>query len=88
MAAHRCYNRRARQLSRLPQLQLEIFSLCLGLGPVIMIISGALIAPFAITVLPVKTYIQYSTALNFQQPALENWKLGPLPQTSLQRTTC
>jgi hypothetical protein len=45
-----------------------------------MIISGALIAPFAITVLPVKTYIQYSTALNFQQPALENWKLGPLPQ--------
>jgi hypothetical protein len=45
-----------------------------------MIISGALIAPFAITVLPVKTYIQYSTALNFQQPALENWKLGLLPQ--------
>jgi hypothetical protein len=42
-----------------------------------MIISGALIAPFAITVLPVKTYIQYSTSLNFQQPVLENWKLGP-----------
>jgi hypothetical protein len=30
--------------------------------------------------LPVKTYIRYSKALSFQQPAIENWKLGPLPQ--------
>jgi hypothetical protein len=48
--------------------------------PVIMVLSGALLAPFAIPVLPVKTYIRYSKALNFQQPAIENRKLGPLPQ--------
>jgi hypothetical protein len=48
--------------------------------PVLMVLSGALIAPFAIPVLPVKTYIRYSKALHFQQPAIENWKLGPLPQ--------
>ena len=48
--------------------------------PVLMVLSGALIAPFAIPVLPVKTYIRYSQALHFEQPAIENWKLGPLPQ--------
>jgi hypothetical protein len=45
-----------------------------------MVFSGALIAPFAIPVLPVKTYIRYSKALHFQQPAIENRKTGPLPQ--------
>jgi hypothetical protein len=29
----------------------------------------------------IKRDIRYSKALNFQQPAIENWKLGPLPQT-------
>ena len=48
--------------------------------PVLMVLSGALIAPFAIPVLPVKTYLRYSQALHFQQPAIEKWKLGPLPQ--------
>jgi len=48
--------------------------------PILMVLSGALIAPFAIPVLPVKTYIRYSKALHFQQPAIENRKLGPLPQ--------
>ena len=48
--------------------------------PVLMLLSGALIAPFAIPVLPVKTYLRYSRALHFQQPAIEKWKLGPLPQ--------
>ena len=48
--------------------------------PVLMLLSCALIAPIAIPVLPVKTYIRYSQALHFQQPAIETWKLGPLPQ--------
>jgi hypothetical protein len=48
--------------------------------PVLMVLSGALIAPFAVPVLPVRTYIRYSRALHFQQPAIETWKLGPLPQ--------
>jgi hypothetical protein len=30
--------------------------------------------------LSVKTYVRYSKALHFQQPAIENRKLGPLPQ--------
>jgi hypothetical protein len=46
--------------------------------PILMVLSGALIAPFAIPVLPVKTYIRYSKALHFQQPAIENRKTGPL----------
>jgi 4-amino-4-deoxy-L-arabinose transferase-like glycosyltransferase len=48
--------------------------------PVLMLLSGALIAPFAVSVLPVKAYIRYARALHFQQPAIETWKLGPLPQ--------
>jgi hypothetical protein len=48
--------------------------------PILMVLSCALIAPFAIPVLPVKTYVRYSKALHFQQPAIENRKLGPLPQ--------
>jgi hypothetical protein len=48
--------------------------------PTLMVLSGALIAPFAIPVLSVKTYVRYSKALHFQQPAIENRKLGPLPQ--------
>ncbi|MGA8660471.1 MAG: hypothetical protein WB586_30515, partial [Chthoniobacterales bacterium] len=48
--------------------------------PVMMVLTGALAAPFALPVLPVKTYIRYSKAMHFQQPPIENWKLGPLPQ--------
>jgi hypothetical protein len=48
--------------------------------PILMVLSVALIAPFAIPVLSVKTYVRYSKALHFQQPAIENRKLGPLPQ--------
>jgi 4-amino-4-deoxy-L-arabinose transferase-like glycosyltransferase len=48
--------------------------------PILLVIVGALLAPFAIPVLPVETYLEYSKALRFQQPAIENWKLGPLPQ--------
>jgi hypothetical protein len=48
--------------------------------PILMVLTGALIAPFAIPLLPVETYIRYSNALHFQQPAIENRELGPLPQ--------
>ena len=48
--------------------------------PVLMLVSGALIAPFALPVLPVRTYLRYGRTLHFQQPAIEKWKLGPLPQ--------
>ncbi|HLY19713.1 MAG TPA: glycosyltransferase family 39 protein [Bryobacteraceae bacterium] len=45
-----------------------------------MVLLGAAIAPFAIPVLPVETYIRYSHATGFQQPKIETHQLGPLPQ--------
>jgi len=46
----------------------------------LMVLGGAILAPFVVPVLPVETYIRYSHALGFQQPRLETHKLGPLPQ--------
>jgi hypothetical protein len=46
----------------------------------LLIVTAVFIAPFAIPVLPVETYIRYSSALHFGPPAIETRKLGPLPQ--------
>jgi hypothetical protein len=46
----------------------------------LMIVCGALLAPFALPVLAVETYIRYAQALHFQPPKIETFKLGPLPQ--------
>jgi hypothetical protein len=46
----------------------------------LMLVAGAILAPFVVPVLPVETYIRYSQALGFQPPKLETHKLGPLPQ--------
>jgi len=46
----------------------------------VMVLTGAVLAPFALPVLPVETYIRYSRALGFQPPKIEAHKLGPLPQ--------
>ena len=43
-------------------------------------IGGAVLAPFAVPVLPVETYIRYAQAMGFQPPKIETHKLGPLPQ--------
>ncbi len=48
--------------------------------PVVMLLSGALLAPLAIPLLPPETYIRYTKAIGLQQPAIETHKLGPLPQ--------
>ena len=48
--------------------------------PIALAASAIFIAPFAIPVLPPETYIRYSQALHFSQPAIETHKLGPLPQ--------
>jgi hypothetical protein len=48
--------------------------------PALMLVGGALLAPLAIPVLPPETYIRYTKAIGLQQPAIENHKLGPLPQ--------
>jgi hypothetical protein len=46
----------------------------------VMLLCGAILAPLAVPVLPVETYIRYTKALHLQQPRIEMQKLGPLPQ--------
>ena len=48
--------------------------------PALMILVGVALAPVAVPVLPVETYIRYEAALHLRPPAIERWKLGPLPQ--------
>jgi 4-amino-4-deoxy-L-arabinose transferase-like glycosyltransferase len=47
---------------------------------VVLLIGGALIAPLAIPVLPVNTFIRYATAIGVAPSAEERHELGPLPQ--------
>jgi hypothetical protein len=46
----------------------------------LMVLMGALIAPTLLPLLPPETYIRYSEAVHLQQPRIENFRLGPLPQ--------
>jgi hypothetical protein len=48
--------------------------------PALLVITGALLAPVAIPVLPPETYIRYTRAIHIGQPAIETHRLGPLPQ--------
>jgi hypothetical protein len=48
--------------------------------PVLMVVSGAILAPLAIPVLSPETYIRYTQALRLAPPAIETHRLGPLPQ--------
>jgi hypothetical protein len=45
-----------------------------------LVLSGAFLAPFALPVLPVETYIRYAAALDLDPPDIEERKLGKLPQ--------
>ena len=48
--------------------------------PALLLLTGAVLAPVAIPVLPPETYIRYSKALHLAPPAIETHRLGPLPQ--------
>lgn len=48
--------------------------------PVIWIVTGAVLAPLAIPILPPESYAGYSKALHIEQPRVETHALGPLPQ--------
>ena len=48
--------------------------------PALMVVTGAILAPLAIPVLPPETYIRYTKALHLAPPAIETHRLGPLPQ--------
>jgi len=47
---------------------------------IVLIIGGALLAPFAIPILPVETFIRYQQAMPIKPPKTENHRMGPLPQ--------
>jgi hypothetical protein len=46
----------------------------------LMVLAGAVLAPTLIPLLPAETYIRYAAATHLQQPRIETFKLGPLPQ--------
>lgn len=48
--------------------------------PALVGVTGVLLAPITLPLLPPETYIRYSRALHVGQPAIETHKLGPLPQ--------
>lgn len=42
--------------------------------------AGGVLAPFAMPILPVETYIAYQKALHLEPPRTEQHRMGPLPQ--------
>jgi hypothetical protein len=46
----------------------------------LMVAMGALLAPTLLPLLPPETYIRYAEATHLQQPRIETFDLGPLPQ--------
>ena len=48
--------------------------------PAALIVSGGLLAPLGIPVLPPEAYIRYTKATHLAPPAIETHRLGPLPQ--------
>lgn len=53
--------------------------------PAVLLVTTIFLAPIAIPILPPEAYIKYAKALHFDQPAIENFKLGPLPQLFADR---
>jgi hypothetical protein len=47
----------------------------------VLVAAGGLLAPFAIPILPVDTYIAYQKALHLEPPRTEQHRMGPLPQS-------
>jgi 4-amino-4-deoxy-L-arabinose transferase-like glycosyltransferase len=48
--------------------------------PALIVLLGAILAPSLLPILPVETYIRYAAVMHLETPAIEKWKLGPLPQ--------
>lgn len=57
-------------------------------GPVyaaVLALSGLILAPIFVPLLPPETLIRYSRALGISQPQIENHRMGPLPQLMADR---
>lgn len=50
------------------------------LFPALILLAGAILAPLAIPLLSPERFIRYAKVLHLNQPAIENHRLGPLPQ--------
>jgi Dolichyl-phosphate-mannose-protein mannosyltransferase len=48
--------------------------------PVVLVVTGAVMAPFMVPILPVEIYLRYQDALGFKPPKTEVGHVGPLPQ--------
>lgn len=51
----------------------------------VLALSGAVIAPIFVPLLPPETLIRYQQAIGISQPRLENHRMGPLPQLMADR---
>ncbi|MCU0304400.1 MAG: glycosyltransferase family 39 protein [Thermoanaerobaculales bacterium] len=51
----------------------------------VMIAVGVVVAPIALWVLPPGLYVRYTRVVGFDQPRIENHRLGPLPQLFADR---
>lgn len=48
--------------------------------PILMLLTGAVLAPLTLPILPVETFIRYNQALGIATPRIENHRMGPLHQ--------
>lgn len=46
----------------------------------LVVVTGALLAPMALPILPVETFLRYEKAIGMQPPEFEHQRNGPLPQ--------
>ncbi|HWX55404.1 MAG TPA: glycosyltransferase family 39 protein [Verrucomicrobiae bacterium] len=46
----------------------------------LVVLTGAILAPLALPILPVETFLAYQKAIGLQPPAFEHQQNGPLPQ--------
>jgi len=51
----------------------------------LLLASGAVLAPLFVPLLPPARHVAYASALGFDQPRIENHRLGPLPQLHADR---
>lgn len=51
----------------------------------VLAVSGAVLAPLFVPLLPPETLIRYQKAIGMSQPRIENHRLGPLPQLMADR---
>jgi hypothetical protein len=47
---------------------------------IVLVIGGAITAPYVLPILPPETFIRYARVMHLEPPRTENHRMGPLPQ--------